>query len=213
MRTYYPVYLNLDKKNCVVIGGGEVALWKVKTLLGCGAKVTVISPRFHPEISRLAESGALQRIRRSYQNGDLKGSVVVISATNRKDVNRAIAGEAKKRGVLVNVVDDPELSDFIVPSFFRRGGLTIAVSTSGMSPGLARKIRTKLERDFGEEYASLLTLIEEVRSTVKAQEMDVSADTWQEALDLDLLLKLMRRGQREKARDILMGRLDGRDCS
>jgi precorrin-2 dehydrogenase / sirohydrochlorin ferrochelatase len=208
LKPYYPVFLDLKGKKCLVIGGGEVALRKIKMLLGCGAKVTVISPAFHPDLRRLAKRRSVRLIQRSYQSGDLKGGVIVISATDDAKTNKRVSEEAREKGVLVNVIDDPKRSDFIVPSILRRGGLTIAVSTSGMSPAVAKKIRTKLEGEFGEEYALLLTLIEEVRSKVKEQGVSVSAEAWQEALDLDLLTKLVRTGQRKKAKAVLLKALN-----
>ena len=120
-----------------------------------------------PEIKKLSERGAIHLIQRDYKAGDLKDALIAIACTDMKEVNRKVADEAKKAGVLVNVADDPERSDFITPSFFKRGNLTVAVSTAGVSPALARKIRTKLEKSFGEEYASLLSLIGEVRSALK----------------------------------------------
>ena len=204
LKPYYPAFLDLNGKKCLVIGGGEVALRKIKTLLECEAKVTVISPVFQPDLSRLAKSRTVLLIRRSYRSGDLEGSAIVISATDDAKTNKRVSEEAKEKGVLVNVVDDPKRSDFIVPAIVRRGGLTIAVSTSGMSPALARKIRIKLEKEFGEEYASLVTLIEEVRSTLKRKGVKANAETWQEALDLDLLTELIRTGQKKKAKVVLL---------
>ena len=207
-RTYYPVFLNLEGKKCVVIGGGDVALRKIRMLLDCGAKVTVVSPVFNPELFLLAEPGAIEVTQRTYEPEDLQGAVMVISATDDEKINQRVADEAKQRGVHINVVDDPARSDFIVPSYFRRGGLTIAVSTSGMSPALARKIRTKLEQDFGEEYASMLSLIEKVRSTLKDRGVTASADAWQEILDLDLLVDLVKKGREEEAKSTLLEKLE-----
>jgi precorrin-2 dehydrogenase/sirohydrochlorin ferrochelatase len=127
--------------------------------------------------------------------------------TNVKKVNRKVADEAKKAAVLVNVADNPETSDFIIPSFFRRGNLTIAVSTSGVSPALARKIRAKLEKSFGEEYGSLLSIIGKVRSTIKEKGIIVGVEAWQDALDLDLLIRLVKAGQGEKAKAFLLSKL------
>jgi siroheme synthase-like protein len=205
---YYPIFLNLRGKRCVVIGGGNVALRKVKVLLDCGANVTMISPKPHPEIVKLSKKRAIHLIQRDYKTGDLKDAVIAIACTDVKKVNRKVADEAKRTGVLVNIADDPEPSDFIIPSFFRRGNLTIAVSTGGTSPALARKIRTKLEKSFGEEYALLLSLIGEVRSTTKEKEYLVSGEAWQEAINLDLLSQLVQAGQREKARAILLHKLE-----
>jgi siroheme synthase-like protein len=206
---YYPVSLNIQGKRCVVIGGGKVALRKVKMLLDCGANVSVISPKPHPDIAKLSKERAIHLIQRDYEAQDLKGAVIAIVCTDVKEVNRKVADEAKKAGILVNVADDPEPSDFIIPAFFRRGNLTLAVSTSGVSPALARKIRMKLEKSFGEEYTSLLSLIGEVRSTLKEKGYIVDAEAWQEALDLDLLIQLVRSGQRKKAKAVLLSKLKG----
>ena len=204
---YYPIFLNIQGKRCVVIGGGKVALRKVKMLLDCGANVSVISLKPHPDIAKLSKERAIHLIQRDYEARDLKEAVIAIACTDVKEVNRKVADEAKKTGVLVNVADDPAPSDFIIPSFFRRGNLTVAVSTSGVSPTFARKIRMKLEKSFGEEYASLLSLIGEVRSTLKEKGYIVDAEAWQEALDLDLLIQLVRSGQRKKAKAILLRKL------
>jgi precorrin-2 dehydrogenase / sirohydrochlorin ferrochelatase len=204
MKTYCPVYLDLQGRKCVVVGGGEVALRKTKILLDCGARVVVISPRFHPEIMRLAASGALEGMRRPYAEGDLKGAAIVISATNNRSRNREIAAEASAERVLINVVDDPERSDFIVPSFFRRGGLLVAVSSSGASPTLAKKIRRKIETEFAEEYAALTALAADVRSTLKSRGIRANADAWDRALDIDVLIELIRQKQDERARQVLL---------
>ncbi len=204
---YYPIFLNILGKRSIVIGGGDVALRKVKSLLECRAKVTVISTKPHPEISKLSEERMIRLIERDYKAGDLKDAVIAIVCTNAKKVNRKAADEARKEGALVNVADDPERSDFIIPSFFRRGNLTVAVSTSGVSPALAKKIRTKLEKSFGLEYASLLSLIGEVRSGIKREDSIVDAETWQGILDIDRLARLVKAGSREKAKTLLLEKL------
>lgn len=205
---YYPTFFNLQGKRGMVVGGGEVALRKVKMLLDGGAKVTVISPRPHPEIVKLSKEKAIHLIQRDYEAGDLKDAVIAMVCTDKEKVNRKVADEAKKAGVLVNVADHSEPSDFIIPSFLRRGNLIVAVSTSGVSPALARKIRTKLEKSFGEEYATLLSIIGEVRSTIKEKGIIVNAEAWQEALDLDTLISLVEAGQREKAKTLLLSKLE-----
>ena len=204
---YYPIFLNIQGKKCVVVGGGKVALKKVKMLLECGAKVVVISPKMHRDLTRLAKGEAIQWIERGYEQGDLKGAIIVIAATDEEETNKRIANEGKERGIFSNVVDHSELSDFIVPSFFRRGGLTVAISTSGMSPALARKVRTTLEKSFGEEFSLLLSLVKDVRSELKFQRKELSAEAWQEALDLDLLMGLLRAGQQKEAKAALLGKL------
>jgi siroheme synthase-like protein len=206
-RRYYPIFLNLKGKKCVVVGGGKVALRKVKTLLNCGADVTVISPKPHAEISKLFKTKAIRLVRRNYEQGDLKGTALSIAATDVKKTNRKVAEEAKKNGTLVNVVDDPESSDFIIPSFFRRGDLSVAVSTSGLSPALAKKVRAKLEKNIGMEYAYLLSLIAEIRSEIKQKGLRASARTWQESLDLDSLILFLKAGRHKEAKAALLGKL------
>lgn len=205
--TYYPAFINIQDKKCVVVGGGEVALRRVRTLLQCGGRVTVVSPAIHPELVSLAEDGMIHLTNREYEPQDVEGAAIVIAATDAKEINCKVAREARKMGAFVNVVDDPEESDFIVPSHLKRGGLTIAVSTSGKSPALARKIRTKLEMDFGEEYDVLVSLVEEIRAELKRQGRSFPPETWQKALDLNLLADLLRRGNREKAKAVLHERL------
>ena len=204
---YYPVFLSISGRKCVVVGGGQVALRKVRGLLEHGADVGVISPHLCPELVRLAESGEIRVFNREYRTGDLADAFVAIVATDDRELNRQVAEEARSKAVLVNVVDDAENSDFIVPSYLRRGEVTIAVSTSGRSPALARKIRTRLEKELGNEYASLIHLIGEVRAEVKREGMKIDGGRWQEALDLDLLLELLRRGDEEKAKAILLSDL------
>jgi siroheme synthase-like protein len=207
---YYPIFLKISRKKCVVVGGGRVALRKVRALLEYGANVEVISPDPCPELIGLAERGQIRILHRHYRPGDLRKAFVAIAATDSSALNQQVIKEAKGKAVLVNVVDDLENSDFIVPSYVRRGALTIAVSTAGRSPALARKIRTKLEKELGDEYASLVRLIGEVRAEVRRQGIKVTGDDWQEALDLDLMIDLLKRGDDQKAKAVLLDNLKAR---
>ncbi len=206
--SYYPIFLGLSGKRCVVVGGGQVALRKVRALLEHEAEVKVISPELCPELVQMAEKKIILVVPRGYNDGDLEGVFVAIAATDDGKINRKVADEARQRGVLVNVVDKPEHSDFIVPSYLRRGALTITVSTAGKSPALARKIRTRLEKSFGTEYASLALMICEIRSDLKRQGVKVNGDTWQEAIDLDVLTQMLRAGQNERAKATLFTNLE-----
>lgn len=208
MPGYYPVFLDVRGKRCVVVGGGKVALRKVKTLLEYGASVEVVSPALCPELSQLAEAKSISVLDKEYEPGDLRGAFIAIAATAESNTNQKVANEARRQKILVNVVDSWAQSDFIVPSYLRRGNLTIAVSTAHRSPALARKIRARLEQDFGVEYASLADLIEDVRSELKKRAVKVSGSDWQKALDLDLLFGLLRTGQRDKAKATLLGNLE-----
>ena len=204
---YYPIFLNLEGKKCVVVGGGEVALRKVRALLDCGAEVVVVSPTLNPDLAQLAEVGTISVISREYEPKDLKDAVIVVAATDIAEVNQNIAKKARKHGILVNIVDRPEESDFIMPSLVRRGDLILAASTSGASPALAKKIRMRLEQTFGEEYSPLLSLIKEVRQELKEQRLRVNTEDWQNALDLDLLTHLIQAGERQKAKAVLLEKL------
>ncbi len=191
----------------MVVGGGEVALRKVKALLEFRANVDVVSPELCPELTALAESGQIRVFRRHYQPGDLQGALIAIAATDNSDINQKVVKEARSKAVLVNVVDDAGNSDFIAPSYIRRGDVTIAISTAGRSPALARKLRTRLEKDFGDEYASLALLMNEVRTEVKRWGIEIDSDVWQEALDLDLLTDLLKRGENKKVKAVLLRHL------
>jgi len=208
--SYYPVFLNISGKRCVVVGGGQVALRKVRALLEHRANIEVISPDPCSELIELAEDGQIRVFRRHYQPGDLRKAFTAIAATDNSDINRQVIKEARGKAVLVNAADDLENSDFIVPSYVRRGDMTIAVSTAGRSPALARKIRARLEKEFGDEYASLVSLIGEVRAEVRRQGIKVTGDDWQEALDLDLMIDLLKRGEVEKAKAVLLDNLKAR---
>ena len=204
---YYPIFLNLEGKKCVVVGGGEVALRKVRALLDSGAGVVVVSPTLNSGLAQLARVETISLISREYEPKDLKDAVIVVAATDIAEVNQNIAKKARKHGILVNVVDRPEESDFIMPSLVRRGDLILAASTSGASPALAKKIRMRLEQTFGEEYSPLLSLIKEVRQELKERQLRVNAEDWQNALDLDLLTHLIQAGERQKAKAALLEKL------
>jgi siroheme synthase-like protein len=201
---YYPLFLDITDKRCVVVGGGAVALRKVNMLLDHGAKVQVISPEICADLEGLADQGIIMTQGREYQTGDLEGAFVAIAATNNNHTNEQVANEAVAQGVLINVVDVPQLSNFIVPSYIRRGDLTVAISTNGKSPALSRKIRTELEKTFGEEYAQLTSVVEEVRFELKQNGVSVTAEGWQKALDLESLLELLRSGQRSEVKKELL---------
>lgn len=204
---YYPVFLDVKGRTCVVVGGGQVALRKVRALLERGATVKVISFAVCSELHLLAESGEISVLTKGYESEDLEGALVAIAATDDRSTNLMVAKDARSRGVIVNVVDDDKSSDFIVPACVHRGDVTIAISTGGRSPALARRIRERLEEEFGEEYATLAILLGDVRTELKQQRIEVSSDAWQETLDLDLLIDLLKKGDGEKVRTILLNKL------
>ena len=132
---YYPINVNIKGKRCLIVGGGQVAERKVEGLLKAGAKVVVISSRLTPKLKRLSDRGIIMNIARNYRKGDLKGAVLAFGATNDPGINRRILREAREEGVFLNAVDDPQNSDFAVPSLVCRGDLLISISTGGKKPG------------------------------------------------------------------------------
>jgi len=205
---YYPVFLDLEGRPVVVIGGGRVALGKVRGLLEAGAQVTVISPDLVPELAQLAQGGQIRHLPRPYQPGDLRGYVLAFVATDDRAVNGQVAEEGRRLGVWVNAVDDPAHCDFIMPAVVRRGDITVAVSTGGGSPAVARRIREELERFLGDEFALLLEVAAEVRRHLREQGISVDPETWNRALD-EGLLELLRHGRRQEAKERLLRALVG----
>ena len=191
--TGYPLTLvGLGAARCVVVGGGAVAARKVAGLRQAGAKPIVISPTLCPELETQAAQGGIEVVRRPYQQGDLTGARLVIAATDDPAVNEAVCREAQAVGCLVNVVDDPAHCSFFVPAVVRRGALTIAISTGGKSPTLARRIRQQLESLFDSAYGPLLDLLSRLRPTVQAavSEPRRRAAFWEQLLDSDALDRL-----------------------
>jgi precorrin-2 dehydrogenase/sirohydrochlorin ferrochelatase len=160
---YYPVFLRVAGRRCVVIGGGTIATRKVESLLAAGACVAVISPSLTADLAARAARGEIEHVARAYRPGDLAGAVLAYAATDDETVHAAVACEAEAAGVLLNVVDRPQLCTFIAPSILRRGDLTVAVSTSGGSPALARRVREDLERSLGPEYERALDVLGRLR--------------------------------------------------
>ena len=212
MNPYYSIFINIKGRRCVVIGGGKVALRKVKELLEHDAEIVVVTPRNGVELGELAKRGKIQILKRNYRAGDLGDTYLAIAATGDKSLNKRVAKEAKENHVILNVVDNPELSDFIVPSVVHRGDISIAVSTGGKSPALARKIRIVLEAYFAEEYASLTMLISGVRSELRKQGIKITGDQWQEAIDLSAMINLLRKGDEDGAKTLLLKGLKKPKC-
>jgi len=168
MNTYPVCLINLSRRCTIVIGGGSVALRKVQGLLAADAAVKLISPEIIPEIEALSRDGSLELERRAYRRGDLSGAFLVIAATDDAGVNQEVWEDALQVGCLVNVVDDPARSNFIVPALVRRGEFCLAVSTGGASPALARRTREQLEAAFGPEYGGFTALLGELRPDIMA---------------------------------------------
>ncbi len=174
--SFYPVNLQITSRLCIVVGGGGVALRKVRSLLQGDARVRVISPTLEPELRFLAEEQRIEWLKRGYVEGDLHGAFLVFAATNDRTVQKLIMEEADRAAVLLNSADDPYGSDFHVPAHFRRGKMLITVSTGGGSPALAKKIREQLEEIVGPEYEAVVDLLGLVRLRLLEQQEHGTAD-------------------------------------
>jgi len=163
----YVACLILTGRPCVVVGGGEIGLEKVEGLLACGADVTLVAPRAVAELEELAAEGSIRWERRDYRPADLDATFIAIAATDDTDVNIAVHAEAERREMLVNVVDVPPLCNFILPAIVRSGPLAIAISTAGASPALAKRLKREIAESFGEPYARLAVILNEVRGWAK----------------------------------------------
>jgi siroheme synthase-like protein len=164
---FYIACLKLTGRRCLVVGGGEIGLEKVEGLLACNGDVTLIAPEAVPELEQLAREGSIAWERREYRPGDLERAFMVIACTDDTDVNIAVYNDAEARAMLVNVVDVPPLCNFILPAILRTGPLAIAISTAGASPALAKRMKREIGELFGEEYATLAVLLNDVRGWAK----------------------------------------------
>jgi siroheme synthase-like protein len=169
---YYPLFLDLSGRRCLVVGGGGVAERKVKMLLACGALVTVVAPRINKGLRRLAEVAGVRIIERAFRNVDVRPAALVFAATNQREVNHKVREAASVRGILVNVADDPQLCDFIVPSIVRKGSIVIAISTSGTLPMLAKKLRQEIEASISRDYARYATKVGWLRKLLMSSVKD-----------------------------------------
>jgi precorrin-2 dehydrogenase/sirohydrochlorin ferrochelatase len=210
---YYPIFLNVENRTCLVVGGGEVGMRKVKTLLSCGARVGVVSPEVDPWLAEKAEEGSLELVDDHYEENHLQDRFLVIAATDDLELNCRIAQDAEKRGILCNVVDYPQEGNFILPSLVQRGALTLAISTSGKSPAMARQIRQDLEQRFGTEYADFLEVMGAVRSRLLKESHDSTAnkEKFTQLVQSPLLELVKRRDY--KAVDQLLKDVIGPDYS
>ncbi|RLC30488.1 MAG: bifunctional precorrin-2 dehydrogenase/sirohydrochlorin ferrochelatase [Deltaproteobacteria bacterium] len=163
---HYPLFLEMADKAALVVGGGAVAERKVRSLLQYGASIRIVSRDLTDGLKDLLETGRISFAGETFVENHLEGLTLVFAATDDRQLNHEISIKARERGVLVNAVDQPEDCTFIVPSIVRRGDLTIAVSTSGKSPALAKRVRKQLESQFGKEYAIFLDFLGRLRGRV-----------------------------------------------
>lgn len=203
---YYPISLDLVGRPCLVVGGGAIALRKVSALVEAGARVTVVSPSLTPALLRLAAEAPLRWRPREYAAGDAAGFILVMVATDDRAVNAAVAAECRERGIWVNCADDPARCDFILPSVLRRGAVTVAVSTGGQSPTMARLVREELDALLPRDVAVLTDVVANVRSALSEDGVSLDAERWRQALDGELR-SLVAAGRTTEARARLRERL------
>ena len=159
----FPIFLKLGGRPCLVVGGGAMAEGKIAGLLEAGAAITVVAPEVRDEVREWSSSARITWIARRFRPTDLEGAFLAVAATSRLEVNDLVFREARKRGILCNVVDDPERCDFYYPAVLRRGRLQIAISTGGLSPALAQRLRRELELEFSLDYGDWLEELGEAR--------------------------------------------------
>jgi siroheme synthase, N-terminal domain len=201
----YPLSLLLNNRAVAVIGGGGIAERKVLSLLDTGAKITVIAPKATKKIKSLAAKKKVVLKLRNFVHDDLKGKLLIFAATNLDEVNKQVSRLARKKGILVNCVDDPKECDFFVPSFFRRGSLLLTVSTGGKIPALAKKIRRDIELSYGALFAEYVTLLAKARGAIYRK----ASLSFQKKRDLieklveSNILPLLKAGKKKEASKII----------
>ncbi len=209
---YLPVFLKIEDTPCLVVGGGKVAARKVRLLARAGANITLVSPAVCDEIDAAVKQGTVTHIKRRFQDKDLDGVVLVITATDDEALNRSVSELAKQQRIPVNVVDSPDLCSFIMPSIIDRSPVQVAVSTGGASPVLARLLRARLESFIPAAYGRLAKLVDEYRQRVKDRFPDSEHRRyfWESILQ-GRVAELLFAGQDEKARTALQGAIDDVD--
>src|SRR5689334_6754932 len=208
----FPLFVELEGRPCVVIGGGTVAERKVRALLDVGAVVTVVSPALSSALAALVATGRVAHLARGYADGDLIGAALAFAATDDGCINAEVAREGRLRGVWVNAADDPAHCDAILPAVLRRGGVTVAVSTGGASPALARAVRQRLERALPQAYGPLADVAAAARRELRAAGRRASAEDWLAALDAGLDALIEGASSDEAARR-LRARLECARCA
>jgi len=208
--TYYPILLNLNRFPCLVIGGGEVAFQKVISLLRFSAEVTVLSPDLNEKLRDLLRHNQIKYIKDYYTSSYLKEYKVVVSATNNKSVNQEVSSDCEREGILLNVVDDPELCDFILPANIQRGNLTVSIASQGKAPFYAKHVKSKLDSVISPGEAEIVNLAEEFRNKLFSDAGLSSEEVKKRAFNAfvsvdweDIILRKGFEAAREIMKDIL----------
>ncbi|MGH9023703.1 MAG: precorrin-2 dehydrogenase/sirohydrochlorin ferrochelatase family protein [Acidimicrobiia bacterium] len=211
----YPIALDLVGRRCVVLGGDAKAEQRVEALLDGEADVVVVAAEFSEGLERLGAGGRVELVRRDYAPGDLAGAVLGLAVTEDPELRAAAFSEAERSGVLLNALDDPSHCHFAVPAILRRGDLTVAISTAGKAPALAKRLRQDLGELLGEELGALVEALSDVRTAAMAErrvDFDTWARRWQVALG-EGLADLVVEGRMEEAKATVRAALDGAPAS
>ncbi len=168
----FPMFLKLSDRPCLVVGAGAIAESKIASLMEAGARVRVVAPEATTQVRSWTQSNSIEWHRRPFQPDDLEGMFLVVAATSSTELHEGIFEEATQRGVLCNIVDVPSLCDFYYPSVVQRGALQIAISTAGLSPALAQRLRKQLEEQFGPEYEEWIAQLGEARDKLRSTNLD-----------------------------------------
>jgi siroheme synthase-like protein len=197
---YYPIFLDIENRNVVIIGGGEVCARKAETMLRYGARVTIVSPEFTAEIEQWANDAKLTIQRKRYEVSDIEDAHIIIASTDDTAVNEQIAADARARRIPVNVVDVTHLCEFIVPAIIEKDGIQIAISTGGKSPAVARTLKEDLNRTVGPEYSEVNDLLGSLRDSAKATlPTDVDRKQFFDGIIAQGVLQMLRDGRRAEA--------------
>jgi len=205
---FLPVCLKVESLACLIVGGGNVALRKAELLARAGAGIQVVAPEVHEELARLAEARGGEVRRRAWQPEDLQGMELVVAATNDPKVNQAVYEQSREAGLLVNVVDQPQWCNFILPAVLERSPMLVAVSSCGRSPALTRHLRARLEAMIPSGYSQLAELLGELREEVQQRIATARErrDFWERAIQ-GPATELALAGHREQAREWLLSQL------
>src|ERR1700683_539174 len=205
---YLPIFLDLTGRKCLVVGGREVAARKGATLLEAGAEVVLVSPEIDATIIELVRHRSVHHLKRKYAHGDMDGASLVYAATDDSALHQRLYAEARGRGIPINVADVPSLCTFISPAVLTRGALKIAVSTSGASPGMAKRIVDRLGRLFGPEYAFALEIMRAARHRLKSTESTIQTRAMKlGALAASRIPEFLRKGDLEAIDKLLIHHL------
>jgi siroheme synthase-like protein len=197
---YYPIYIDIEDRAVLIVGGGAVCARKAETMMRYGARVTIVSPEITEEIAAWEQSGVLAVHRKMYMESDLEGASIVIASTDDPCVNARVARDCRRRRIPVNVVDVTHLCEFIVPAIIEKGSIQIAISTGGKSPALARTLKEDLQRTIGPEYAEVNDLLGTLRkSAKKVLPTDIDRKRFFDGIIAAGLLDLLREGRRREA--------------